>query len=406
MQQFNHLLLHKLLKIVYYSVIFLTLYEVDMKKKLQRVDIQVSILTAIIVLFSSFFIFTIGYNTTYNDMINSMQQQVLSLYDYVTSRLDEETFTNLNSKEDCKTELYVENQEMLRNAHDASGVLYLYTAKENSDGDLIYLLDGLDPTSDDFRVPGDLIEQEIQDNLHLALSGQNVLPNKILNTEWGYIFISYMPVYDEDQIIGVIGIEFEAEHHFITYQNLKIYIPIIILFACGLASLIASYVFKKISNPFYKDMSNTDQLTSLKNRNAFEVDIDNFSLRYNPKEVSVISIDLNNLKKINDQLGHLEGDKYIQEAAQVIDTISGSNRILYRIGGDEFVIIILNPTQNEEISIIDSIQQLFLLNKNQRELPLSAAMGYAVYENYDINLRETFRRADLNMYQNKIESKK
>lgn len=70
------------------------------------------------------------------------------------------------------------------------------------------MVDGLPEDADDFRYPGDAIEPEIQSELERALSGETVLPEKILDTDWGNIFIAYYPLYNESgEVIGALGIE-------------------------------------------------------------------------------------------------------------------------------------------------------------------------------------------------------
>lgn len=77
---------------------------------------------------------------------------------------------------------------------------------------VVYVVDGLPEDADDFRYPGDAIEPEIQSELERALSGETVLPEKILDTDWGNIFIAYYPLYNESgEVIGALGIEVAAD---------------------------------------------------------------------------------------------------------------------------------------------------------------------------------------------------
>ena len=83
-----------------------------------------------------------------------------------------------------------------------------------------------------------------------ALDGQKVLPDRIKDTEWGKIFITYMPIYDGEQVLGVVGIEFEAGHQYDTYRSLRLLLPLfILLFSLG-ACLASRLLFRRISNPF------------------------------------------------------------------------------------------------------------------------------------------------------------
>ena len=107
--------------------------------------------------------------------------------------LDKAAFSEINVKEDMQKNSYRSMHEMLNNVKKAARVKYLYTAKKNESSEFIYLIDGLDYDSQDFRYPGDPIEWEIYDDMERALTGGPVLPKAIKNTGWGKIFITYMP---------------------------------------------------------------------------------------------------------------------------------------------------------------------------------------------------------------------
>lgn len=150
-----------------------------------------------------------SYSLTHQDMVHSLQDSVFSIYSYLDATLDKSSFQAINEYSDKQKEAYQSTADLLIRVKDATGVRYLYTAKQNESGNLIYVVDGLDPSSEDFRNPGDLIEPEIQENLRLALRGEKVLPDNALATGWGKIFVSYFPIHGDDgtSVIGAIGIE-------------------------------------------------------------------------------------------------------------------------------------------------------------------------------------------------------
>ena len=247
----------------------MTKEKIKMKPSIwRRVDIQVSLFTAIVVALLTFSIFWFQYRITYNDTLISLRDQAEAIYGYVEKRL-------VRTREDMEGDVYKQAHEAFQRIREISGVRYLYTAKMNEDGEFVYLIDCLDQSEPDFRYPGDLIEHEIYPDMQRALDGQKVLPDRIKDTEWGKIFITYMPIYDGEQVLGVVGIEFEAGHQYDTYRSLRLLLPLfILLFSLG-ACLASRLLFRRISNPFYRDMSNTDYLTQLKNRNAYQLDIGN-----------------------------------------------------------------------------------------------------------------------------------
>lgn len=90
------------------------------------------------------------------------------------------------------------------------------------------------------------------------------------------------------------------------------------------------------------ELSQIDKLTSFYNRNRFIQDVAEFVKRNH--SVGVIYLDINGLKEINDSFGHDAGDKLLKECAAIIKDASSSD-YLYRIGGDEFVVIYLDITE-------------------------------------------------------------
>ena len=109
-----------------------------------------------------------------------------------------------------------------------------------------------------------------------------------------------------------------------------------------LASCCIMYMFSKIMKEKYEKekllyVSNTDALTGCLNRHAYETDINKLDLK---KEWIYISLDLNSLKHVNDTYGHAAGDEMICAAATCMMASFGEFGRVYRIGGDEFAVII------------------------------------------------------------------
>ena len=373
------------------------------RKPIRRVDVQVSIFTAVIIILSVSTMAYFSYSVTYRDMIRSLKASVFSIYSHLDTTLDKGSFQEINSYEDREKRAYQLTAELLTGVKNATGVRYLYTAKMNDTGDLIYVVDGLEPSSEDFRDPGDLIEPEIQADLLRALDGETILPNDILDTEWGKIFISYFPIHGDDgsSVIGVVGIEIDAEHQFDTFRMLRILTPVIIILACVICIVLAVWFFRKLSNPSFKDMSNTDYLTQLKNRNAFDIALKNIDARNRQQNMGAIIIDLNNLKKVNDTEGHEKGDQYLKLAAESLQRSIGKQGVIYRIGGDEFAVIIEHTYDEKLEQLVFEIGRDYDTNQLMSSIPTSLASGCAMFVPEDKTIWNTIKRADTNMYSRK-----
>ncbi len=362
---------------------------------------QVSLLIISLVLFASITLFLFSYFLSYKGMLDELEKRVISVSNYVETSLNYTHFTKVTTKKDMELPEYQELQQFLSSTRQAASTQYLYTATFNDEGHLIYHIDGLPLDHPDFRAVGDLIEPDFQDSLLLAMDDVIVLPGDILDTEWGHVFVAYMPLHDESgEVIGALGIEFTAEDQYRTYFVLRLSAPIMIFLVCIFAVIISSYLFKRISNPHFKDLANTDSLTRLKNRNAFDVDTSNLIASKRITNFVLILGDLNGLKQVNDLFGHLQGDNYISTFANVISSSSSNDVISYRIGGDEFAILIENCSDERARKYIEETMKEFKAVYMGPSTMASASMGYAFCKENSITAWEkTMAVADEMMYE-------
>lgn len=375
--------------------------------RLERVDIQVSIMTSLIVIVSFLLVYFFNYCITYQSMLHTLSERSNRIHSYVENKIDPSTFHTLSKEEDMQTETYLEVQEDLSNIREATGVRYLYTAKMTEEGDYIYLIDGLPSDSEDFRKPGDLIEVEIIPELQEALGNKIVLPDDIKETTWGEIFVAYFPIHENGEVVGVLGMEFPADQEYAAFRKIRIGTPIIAFGSVIIAVLLALRYFKRISNPTYQDLYNTDFLTGLKNRNAFEIDLKNLNERGTFNGIGMIVADLNDLKGINDRFGHQMGDWYIKDAAQIISACASKQFPVYRVGGDEFNVILSNVDESDIQRLIAKIKKYIeTYEKDNPEMPMKISIGYALFDpKLDQNLTDTYHRGDSAMYEVKRKMK-
>lgn len=368
----------------------------------KRVDIQVSLLTAVITLISSLSIFALCYYITYSDTIHSLQKRVHAIYEKVEKDLNTYTFESIHDESDIKTMGYEAARILLYSLRTTTGASYIFTVKEDADGQLIYLIDGMSMTDEEYRAPGVPLEEELCKNARMAIEGEVVLPDTMYDTTWGKFYWAFYPAMRHGEVVGAIGIAFDTDEQYHTYQTLGFLTPLICLICCVIATYISFHVFRRISNPNYKDVYNTDMLTGLKNRNSFEVDINNINAGHDFDSRAVLSVDLNNLKKVNDNFGHAAGDRYIQSAAEILSEYAIQGSVAYRTGGDEFTVLVENAQKVQIEMWIDSLHRLM------RELKIgtgewnSFAIGYAIYDDsQDADLIDTYKRADHEMYRDK-----
>ena len=109
------------------------------------------------------------------------------------------------------------------------------------------------------------------------------------------------------------------------------------LASCCMVYMLSKVMKEKYEKEKFRYTSNTDELTRCYNRRAYEEDINKLDLT---KEWVYVSMDINGLKNANDSFGHAAGDELIRAAADCMKNSFSEHGKVYRVGGDEFVVII------------------------------------------------------------------
>ncbi len=164
-------------------------------------------------------------------------------------------------------------------------------------------------------------------------------------------------------------------------------------------------------NDKLSELMQTDALTSLKNRTAFEnakKSLRNHYLAEDDLRFAAVMFDLNDLKKINDEYGHGAGDLYIKNSSELIcNTFKHSP--VFRVGGDEFVAIVKNSDYEIRYELLNSFREEIERLRTADVPPtkkISVASGMADFDEIENEDIETlFKKADDRMYENKREMK-
>lgn len=146
-------------------------------------------------------------------------------------------------------------------------------------------------------------------------------------------------------------------------------------------------------------LANVDPLTDLPNRSFFQASHQNLVRKDVPH--TLLCMDMDNFKKINDSLGHQTGDILIKQIARRVQRITGAVSTCYRLGGDEFSLLLENKVDVHTVThfaqnILDTLSRPFVINK--QEFVLSASLGIAFYPEDGNSPQELLKNADTAMY--------
>ncbi|WP_169818520.1 putative bifunctional diguanylate cyclase/phosphodiesterase [Domibacillus iocasae] len=153
----------------------------------------------------------------------------------------------------------------------------------------------------------------------------------------------------------------------------------------------------------YKYLAYHDPLTSLYNRSKFNVDIQEVlnQAKSNGNMAALLVIDLDRFKGVNDTLGHYIGDELLKEFSQRIQTVLQERGIVYRIGGDEFLILLPQITDMSLIltvveSILKGSSKPFSIKGNK--LVITPSIGISIYPEQGEDAELLLKNADAAMY--------
>lgn len=154
---------------------------------------------------------------------------------------------------------------------------------------------------------------------------------------------------------------------------------------------------------FLRELQFKFDLTSgIKNRRAFTNKM--LQLSKSKKSVAIVVLDLNDLKKINDSMGHEEGDVIINRSAKILQKSFDNVGTPYRIGGDEFSVLCFNSSIIQVEDALAKLQNLLEEYNEKNDMKIVFSYGYHLYTgNKDIF--EVFEIADKKMYEHKAKIK-
>lgn len=169
-------------------------------------------------------------------------------------------------------------------------------------------------------------------------------------------------------------------------------------FVTGIVGLINDVTEHELLKKKLQEQAITDSLTGLYNRTY----LDQFIKMHNDDcyPIAIISADCDGLKRINDTYGHNAGDEYIKATVTLFKMVLPKKRILFRMGGDEFLVLLPGTSEEKAQLLINQLkekQQQFFIQDQQ----LSISFGVSVMDSRKDNFHMRITDSDRNMYSEK-----
>ena len=160
------------------------------------------------------------------------------------------------------------------------------------------------------------------------------------------------------------------------------------------------YIRELQTNQIYRELAYKDIMTDLGNRGAFSRKLELLDKQNDGKDIALVILDINKLKNVNDTMGHDKGDKLIVGAGECIKKAFGPVGECFRIGGDEFAVVLETDVTSIDKYLSDMEDYISAFNSNNPEFTLSISIGYTIGSNFgdkDFSIA-LYRAADERMY--------
>ena len=317
--------------------------------------------------------------------------------------------------------------EFIEKGHDAPGydeieaqiyrlrsaypdVEYLYVTRIQEGG--CYVVFDLATEDDPALAPGEVVgyEDAFLPYIDDLLAGRGIEPI-ISNDQFGYLLTVYMPILDSNGVcqcyaaadfsMGLIG---DYVRTFMVRVALLFFAVIALMFIARLLFMERG-LFRSMKK--MDTIAFHDALTGMGNKAAYDERARRLDeqIGRGSAEFTIIIVDVNFLKRVNDTFGHEKGNAYLITNAEAITQNFGANDV-YRIGGDEFAVILEGEKAAEAEGMIERFRNLRATSYSETDHwnRVCAAVGLARYDG-DANVDAVFKRADAAMYRDKVAMK-
>lgn len=297
---------------------------------------------------------------------------------------------------------YLRMNKLLRRIKKDTGADFVFTEKKISDTEIEYILDGEDPESDLFSPIGSK-DGMSKEELRAFNEGIITATGMIKDEAWGDYLTAFAPIKDSGELIGLVGVDFSSDYIKKIVNNVS-YVTYLILFLLTALSYIAINNLFKIH---YSSL-NTDFMTGLINRRGFKEavhyaisDAKRYGITF-----TLIILDIDNFKEINDRCGHPYGDKILNNIAHIIKQNTRHSDLSFRYGGDEFAMILPGTSKEDALLVCRNIQHSIAEDRNFSEDNCHPTMSIGICEwSEEITADEMIKAADDAMYLSKDEGK-
>ncbi len=301
---------------------------------------------------------------------------------------------------------YLRMLKLFRDIKNETGAYFLFTEKIISETEIAYIFDGEDPESEFFSPIGSL--DSLAEIERLAFEeGIPAATGLLRDKNWGDFLTGFAPIIDSrsGNVVGLVGVDFSIDQ----VEELLVGIKVGVLAVTLLLIFLASFIVYRLVDLRFEALE-VDYLTGVYSKRYHELILKRIISRVlvAQKTLSLIMLDIDSFKEINDIHGHVVGDKVLQYVAGTIKNNIREIDICSRYGGDEFVIILPEANRHQAKLISERIKNKIstadLSKENLFGINITLSIGIAELSK-SISGEELTQNADTAMYISKTKGK-
>src|ERR1700736_3357475 len=223
---------------------------------------------------------------------------------------------------------------------------------------------------------------------------QNAGPGQLAGVLPESLAVFFLPISYGETLLGVLNIESRDENAFAP-QDVLILNTLADLLATALHN---SFVFRKL-----QQQSITDGFTGIKTRRFFWEALSSEWKRgsRSGRPFSVVLVDLDKFKEVNDSLGHLEGDLVLARVGRLLEQKCRQSNVVARYGGDEFIILMPETGIEQAQALAERLRQWITTDPMLNEHKITGSFGVATFPTHGFSIEDIIRVADAGMYVSK-----
>ncbi len=223
---------------------------------------------------------------------------------------------------------------------------------------------------------------------------QNALPGNLTGILSDSRAVLCIPITYGESLLGVLNIESRSENAFAP-QDVLILNTLADLLATALHN---AFVFQKL-----QQQSITDGLTGIKTRRFFweALSAEWKRASRSGRPFSVVLIDLDKFKQVNDNMGHFEGDLVLARVGRLLEQKSRQSNVVARYGGDEFIVLMPETGSEQAQVLAERLRQWLASDPMLSEHHITGSFGVASFPMHGFSIEDIIRVADSGMYVSK-----